>query len=275
MDGGGVRASSTAMVLSLSLPRLDRLFGPGWIALGFAYWLALVCALEPGNLAGAATPPPVLREVTRLLVAGLLGAAATPAVLALAGAGTRARKPGWLVRALGVLALAFVLIVVSCVLAAWLLEGRAAPSLGDIRQELAANFVLLVFGLSAFLGFVCLARSVEAGAPAPSADRLVFTERGHALVVALKDVEWVESQGNYQAVRAGGATHLVRRTLGELESQLPADRFVRVHRRIIIGVGFVRSISALSNGDAEVAMADGRRLRVSRGRRARLAAALT
>lgn len=259
---------------TLSLPRLDRLFGPGWIALGFAYWLALVCALEPGNLAGASEPPPVLREVTRLLAAGILGAAATPAVLLLAGAGARPFRPGWLARALGVMGLAFVLIIVSCVLAAWILEGRAAPSLEDIRQELAANFVLLVFGLSAFLGFVRLARSAQTAAVAPDTDQMTFTERGQVRVIALKEIEWVESQGNYQAVRAGGVTHLVRRTLGALEATLPADRFVRVHRRTIVGVSFVRSVSALSNGDAEIAMADGRRLRVARGRRARLATVL-
>lgn len=267
------------MTASSFLPRLDRLFHPGWIALGFAYWLALVCALEPGNLAGASTPPPVLREVTRLLAAAALGAAATPAVLALAGAGQGKRKPDGLTRALGVLGLAFALIVISCVLAAWLLEQRLAPSLADVRQQLAANFVLLVFGLSAFLGFVCLARSAQAAQradpPVSCSDRLVFAERGQALVILLKDVEWVESQGNYQAVRASGVTHLVRRTLDDLQAELPSESFVRIHRRAIVGIGFVRAVRALSNGDAVVVMADGRRLRLSRGRRAGLAAALS
>lgn len=267
------------MTSSPFLPRLDRLFHPGWIALGFAYWLALVCALEPGNLAGASTPPPLLREVTRLLAAGALGAAATPAILALAGAGQGQWKPDWVARALGVLGLAFVLIVISCVLAAWLLEQRLAPSLAEVRQQLAANFVLLVFGLSAFLGFVCLARSAQGAQrtdpPASYADRLVFAERGQALIIPLKDVEWVESQGNYQAVRAGGVTHLVRRTLDDLEAELPSERFVRIHRRAIVNMGFVQAVSALSNGDAVVVMADGQRLRLARGRRAGLAAALS
>ena len=249
---------------SLSLPRLDRLSGPGWLAVGFVYWLALVCALEPGNLAAASVPPPWLREVTRLLAAGALGAAATPAVLALARAGNRARG-------LGVLALAFALIVVSCLLEAWLLDGRAAPTLRQIRQELAANFVLLVFGLSVFLGLVLLARR---GPAAPSPEGLVFSERGQILVIPPADIEWIESQGNYQAVRARGVTHLVRRTLDDLEGRLDPDRFVRIHRRTIVAVAGVRGVAALSNGDAEVGMADGRTLRVTRGRRARLSQAL-
>jgi len=267
------------MTSSPFLPRVDRLFHPGWITLGFAYWLALVCALEPGNLAGASTPPPMLREVTRLLVAAALGAAATPGVLALAGARQGQWKPDGLARVLGVLGLAFVLIVTSCLLAAWLLEQRLAPSLADVRQQLAANFVLLVFGLSAFLGFVCLARSAQdtlrADPPVPYADRLVFAERGQTLIILLQDVEWIESQGNYQAVRAGGVTHLVRRTLDDLQVELPSERFVRIHRRAIVSIGFVQAVSALSNGDAVVVMADGQRLRLARGRRAGLAAALS
>jgi hypothetical protein len=256
---------------SLSLPRLDRLFGPGWLALGFLYWLALVCALEPGNLAGASVPPPWPREVTRLLAAGALGAAATPAVLALAGAGSPGRKPGLLARVLGVPVLAFVLIVISCVLAAWLLEGRAAPTLAEIRQALSANFVLLIFGLSIFLGFVMIARGSQAARPSGG---LVFSERGRVVVIDPAEIAWIESQGNYQAVHARDATHLVRRTLEDLEARLDPDRFVRIHRRTIVAVDRVRTVDALSNGDAEVRLADGRTLRLSRGRRARLAAAL-
>lgn len=260
----------------LSLPRSDRLFGPGWLMLGFGYWLALVCALEPGNLAGASSPPPVLGEVIRLLAAGLLGGAATPALLALAGAGRGDRRPSLALQLLGVLALAFVLIVVSCVLAAWMFEQRLTPRLDEIRQELTANFVLLVFGLAVFLGFVSVARGAQPAVSAVGAraDSLVFDERGRTLVVRLGDIEWMESQGNYQAVRAAGATHLVRRTLAALEAELDSNRFVRIHRRVIVGVDFVRDVAALSNGDAEVRLADGRTFRAARGRRARLSAAL-
>lgn len=250
------------MASSLSFPRLDRLSGPDWLGVGFLYWLALVCALEPGNLAGASAPPPWMREVIRLLAAGALGAAATPAVLALARASN-------LARGVGVLALAFGLIVISCLLEAWLLDGRALPSLHGIQQELAANFVLLVFGLSVFLGFVLLVRRDRT-----PAGRLVFSERGRTLVIQPRDIEWIESQGNYQAIRAGGVTHLVRRTLEDLEGSLDPDRFVRIHRRTIVAVAGVRTLAALSNGDAEVTMKDGQVLRVTRGRRARLSQAL-
>lgn len=206
-----------------------------------------------------------------------MGAAATPAVLALAGVRSRTRPPGLLVRAAGVLALAFGLIVVSCVLAAWFLDGKAAPSLAEIRQELSANFVLLVFGLSVFLGLVMVVRDRQGFQPeTPSAaSRLVFSERGRVLAIDPAEIVWIESQGNYQAIRTRAATHLVRRTLGALEGELDPVRFVRVHRRVIVAAACVVDVDALSNGDAEARMADGRTFRVARGRRARLRATLT
>lgn len=262
MDDSNLTGANDNMGPPLSIPRLDRLSGPGWLIVGFLYWLALVCALEPGNLAAASVPPPWLREVTRLLAAGALGAAATPAVLALARSGARARSAG-------VLALAFGLIVVSCLLEAWLLDGRVLPRLHNVRQELASNFLLLVFGLSVFLGFVLLVRRTHS-----PGESLVFSERGRALVIHPRDIEWIESQGNYQAIRARGATHLVRRTLDDLENRLNPDLFVRIHRRTIVAVAGVRTLTALSNGDAEVTLADGRTLRVTRGRRRHLSQAL-
>ena len=253
---------------NLFLPSPRTLSLRGWSALGFLYWLALVCALEPGNLAHASAPPPVLGEIARLLAAGVLGGAATPALLALAGP-TGRRPAGLLVRALGVAGLAFVLIVTSCLVAAWAFEQRWLPSLSDIADQLSANFVLLLFGLSVFLALIAATRARQAR-DTPPARTLVIRERGRAEIVALRDIEWIQSQGNYQALRAGGETRLVRRTLDDLEAELDPALFVRIHRRAIVAIDFVRGVDALTNGDALVRMAGGETLRLSRSRRAEL-----
>jgi len=60
-----------------------------------------------------------------------------------------------------------------------------------------------------------------------------FSERGQTLVIRPRDIEWIESQGAYQAIRASGVAHLVRRTLEDLEDlegRLAPDHFVRIHR---------------------------------------------
>lgn len=237
-----------------------------WTGLAFLYWFGLVCALEPGNLRGG-LPSDWTSEIVRLLGAGVLGSASAPALLVLA------RRGRWIEQALGVVLLAPALVVVSCLLAAWLLQGRWLPTPADVVSQLSANLALLAFGLAVFLGIVHLAQTraqTRAQARTPAASpvrRLVERERGRITVIDLDQVRWIESQGNYQALRTPDGLRLVRRTLASLERELDPGRFVRIHRRTLVAVAHVEALSPLTNGDAEVRMSDGARLRLSRNHR--------
>ena len=229
-----------------------------WTGLAFLYWFGLVCALEPGNLRGG-LPSDWTSEIVRLLGAGVLGSASAPALLLLA------RRRRWIEQALGVVLLAPVLVVASCVLAAWLLQGRWLPTPADVAGQLAANLALLAFGLAVFLGIVHLSQGRTSAAPPVS--RLVERERGRITVIDLDQVRWIESQGNYQALRTPDGLRLVRRTLASLERELDPACFVRIHRRTLVAVAHVEALSPLTNGDAEVRMSDVTRLRLSRNHR--------
>jgi two-component system LytT family response regulator len=89
-------------------------------------------------------------------------------------------------------------------------------------------------------------------------------------VVDLDAVDWIETQGNYQALHVGAATHLLRETSERLEARLDPARFVRIHRRAIVAVGRVRKMEPLANGDANVHLSNGAELRLSRRHRAAL-----
>ncbi len=69
----------------------------------------------------------------------------------------------------------------------------------------------------------------------------------------------------------GARTHLLRRTLAELEERLDPGRFARVHRSAIVNVQRVREIQPLSHGDGSLLLADGTRVRLSRTYRDRFA----
>jgi two-component system LytT family response regulator len=91
----------------------------------------------------------------------------------------------------------------------------------------------------------------------------------------LRDVDWLEAQGNYIALHVGGNTHLVRETLGTLEGQLDPRAFVRIHRRIIVAIERVRAVTPLPGGDATLLVGEEKaELRVSRSFRAKLRAAV-
>jgi LytTr DNA-binding domain-containing protein len=54
--------------------------------------------------------------------------------------------------------------------------------------------------------------------------------------VAVADVEWVDSAGNYVRLHAGGRTHLYRETMKAFAQQLDPERFVRIHRSAIVNI---------------------------------------
>jgi two-component system LytT family response regulator len=91
--------------------------------------------------------------------------------------------------------------------------------------------------------------------------------RDKTLVVATYDIDWIEAADYYVSIHVGGASHLLRETMSELERRLDPERFFRVHRSAIVNVDRVREIHPLFRGDCELALSDGTRVRLSRTRR--------
>ena len=264
---------------ALTRPGLRGL-GPAFV-MGFGYWLAFLLVLEPGNLlemSRGGSPIPWDQEALRITGASLLGACATPALLLLIRRFPVEGEGRWRNGAIHLAAcilLAFVLIVVSCLLAGlWLADEHRALAQA-IPEELVANELLVAF---------CLAVSIAGGhairyrARPPAARRagpawlqaVTVKTRGRVEIVALAEVDWIETQGNYLALHAGAATHLIRETSQRLETRLDPARFVRIHRRTLVAADRVRGLTSLGGGDAEVELRDGTVLRLSRGFRDRL-----
>jgi hypothetical protein len=246
---------------------------------GYLYWLVFLVALEPGNVLRALDMGHTLQldiEIARICMAALLGASVSPLLVALTRRFPLPGSRGWRnasIHALGAVGLAFVLIVVSCFLAAWILLGDVLPTLADVSSQLAANWLLLVFAISAFTAishavhfFPRCADELPALPPSQST-RVAVKTRGSLSYVEVDSIEWIESQGNYLALHVGSRAHLIRATLASFERRLDPDKFVRVHRRTIVAVGRIREIRPLANGDSELVLHDGRELRASRSYR--------
>ena len=60
----------------------------------------------------------------------------------------------------------------------------------------------------------------------------------------------------------------------DLEAQLDPQRFVRIHRSIIVNLERIKELHPHFNGDYIVVLEDGRQLRLSRSRRENLEARL-
>lgn len=106
------------------------------------------------------------------------------------------------------------------------------------------------------------------------AQRLEARSGGRLTLLDVGDIEWIEADGDYARVHLGDAEHLVSERMKDLEGRLDPASFVRIHRSTIVNVRRVRELRHVSHGDYEVTLDDDTRLRVSRGRRPGLMAAV-
>ena len=102
------------------------------------------------------------------------------------------------------------------------------------------------------------------------AQRLVIKSPGQVLFVNVSDIDWIEAAGYYACLHVGGDTHVMRRTLADLERDLGKEQFIRIHRSIIVNVERICALELRDTGEYEVVLKSKARLRLSRRFRKRL-----
>jgi two-component system LytT family response regulator len=102
------------------------------------------------------------------------------------------------------------------------------------------------------------------------ATRLVVRSPGRLLFLNVSDIDWIDAASYYACLHAGGETHIIRRTLSELERELGEEKFIRIHRSTIVNLDRVQGLALQSGGEYEVVLKSNVRLRLSRRFRKRL-----
>ncbi len=100
--------------------------------------------------------------------------------------------------------------------------------------------------------------------------RIAVKSGGHVVWVKLDDVDWIGSADNYAELHVGAKSHLLRETLGALESRLDPKVFVRISRSVIVNIPRVKELKRLFYGGCELVLQDGTRLTLSRRHRDKL-----
>jgi two-component system, LytTR family, response regulator len=98
-------------------------------------------------------------------------------------------------------------------------------------------------------------------------ERMVARTGGKILILRVDEVDWIEAAANYVRVHIGQKHYLVRETMTNLETRLDPDRFLRIHRSIIVRKDRIKELEPLFQGDYSVVLHDGARLTSSRGYR--------
>jgi len=100
--------------------------------------------------------------------------------------------------------------------------------------------------------------------------RLLLAERGKVVVLAMRDIEFVQAAAKHVKIYAAGRCFSFRQPLAQLEERLDPASFVRVHRSTLVNVEHIAEMHPLFHGDYELVLRRGTRLTLSRRYRDRL-----
>lgn len=110
--------------------------------------------------------------------------------------------------------------------------------------------------------------------PPPTADRFVIKTAGQVTFVKAAEIDWIEAADYYACLHCGAKTHLVRRSMADLEEELDPWVFCRTHRSAIVNLERVTGLELDQHGEYEVVLENGTRLRLSRRYRKQLQGSL-
>jgi len=95
-------------------------------------------------------------------------------------------------------------------------------------------------------------------------DRLAIKSVGQVAFVKVSEIDWIEAADYYACLHVGAKSHLLRRSLAELEQDLDPASFCRIHRSSMVNLERVRGLKLNPDGEYEVLLEDGSRHRLSR-----------
>lgn len=98
-------------------------------------------------------------------------------------------------------------------------------------------------------------------------ERLTVKSQGQVCFIKPADIDWIEAADYYACLHVGSKTHIPRRSMSDLERDLNPAHFRRIHRSTIVNLDGVSALQLDKDGDCEVLLSDGTKLRLSRGYR--------
>jgi two-component system LytT family response regulator len=135
-------------------------------------------------------------------------------------------------------------------------NARFELALGRAKQRIGNGFGLPVSGFRE-----ARARRLE---------RVVIKSAGEVCFIKVGEIDWIEAADYYACLHIGTKSHLLRRSMSDLEEDLDPNLFCRVHRSSIVNLERVRGLKLSEDGEYDVLLDNGARLRMSRRYRKQL-----
>jgi two-component system LytT family response regulator len=95
-------------------------------------------------------------------------------------------------------------------------------------------------------------------------ERLAIKSAGQVSFIKISEIDWIEAADYYASLHVGTKTHLLRRSMSELQQELDPKDFCRIHRSTIVNLDRVRGLTLDEDGECQVLLENGTRVGLSR-----------
>jgi two-component system, LytTR family, response regulator len=82
--------------------------------------------------------------------------------------------------------------------------------------------------------------------------------------VTINDIEWIEAADYYSCLHVGTKSFMLRETIKQLANTLDPNKFVRVHRSVIVNVDQIREIFREGQSEGSMVLISGQRVKMSK-----------
>jgi two-component system LytT family response regulator len=101
-------------------------------------------------------------------------------------------------------------------------------------------------------------------------EHIAVKSGGELTFLKLSEIDWIEAADYYSCLHVGAKSHLLRRSMAELDEELDQSVFCRIHRSTIVQLDRIRGLRLNENGEYDVLLKNGSKLKLSRRYRKQL-----
>jgi len=95
-------------------------------------------------------------------------------------------------------------------------------------------------------------------------ERIAVKSAGQVVFLKPAEIDWIEAADYYACLHVGPKSHLLRRSMADLEQELDPGTFCRIHRSTIVNLDRVRGLKLGTDGEYDVRLDSGTVIRLSR-----------
>jgi len=125
---------------------------------------------------------------------------------------------------------------------------------GDLVQEVSASRRLLEDLLQSHTG----------ESKKTYLTKMLVKSNGRLIILHIQEIDWIEAWGDYVRIHCKGKSYIVHQKIGDVETQLDPQQFLRIGRSAIINADRIKEMEPLNHGDYLITLLDNTQLNLSR-----------